>query len=111
MWPKSNPGLGTVKKVEYLRAQVLKAKNDPSYMPTLLTKDFNQPANQASAWLDFESAVNTTLYTFDPKVFRYCILGFDAADTLDLNAATALFMRPGTTTSTAAPCTGLPRSR
>ena len=95
MWPKANPGLGTIKKVEYLRAQVLKAKNDPSYMPTLLTKDFNQPANQASAWLDFESAVNTTLYTFDPKVFRYCILGFDAADTLDLNAATALFMRPG----------------
>ena len=95
MWPKANPGLGTIKKVEYLRAQVIKAKNDPSYMPTLLTKDFNQPANQASAWLDFESAVNTTLYTFDPKVFRYCILGFDAADTLDLNAATALFMKPG----------------
>ena len=95
MWPKANPGLGTIKKVDYLRAQVIKAKNDPSYMPTLLTKDFNQPANQASAWLDFESAVNTTLYTFDPKVFRYCILGFDAADTLDLNAATALFMRPG----------------
>lgn len=95
MWPKANPGLGTIKKVEYLRTQVIKAKNDPSYMPTLLTKDFNQPANQASAWLDFESAVNTTLYTFDPKVFRYCILGFDAADTLDLNAATALFMKPG----------------
>lgn len=95
MWPKANPGLGTIKKVEYLRTQVVKAKNDPSYMPTLLTKDFNLPANQASAWLDFPSAVNTETFTFDPSVFRYCILGFDAADTLDLNAATALFMKPG----------------
>ena len=95
MWMKSNPGLGTVKKVEYLRAQVLKAKNDSTYMPTLLTKDFNIPANQASAYLNFEEAVNTETYEFDPKVFRYCVVGIDAADTIDLNAACALFMRPG----------------
>jgi len=95
MWVKSNPGLGTVKKVEYLRAQVLKAKNDPSYMPTVLTKDFNLPANQATAYLSFDEAINEATYTFDPDVFRYCIVGIDAADTIDLNAATALFMRPG----------------
>ena len=95
MWPKSNPGLGSVKKVEYLRSQVIKAKNDSSYMPTLLTKDFNLPANQASAYLTFDEAVNDELFEFDPKVFRYCVVGIDAADTLDLNAATALFMRPG----------------
>lgn len=95
MWPKSNPGLGTVKKVEYMRAQVLKAKNDPSYTPTVLTKDLNLPANQASAYLSFEEAVNEELYDFDPSVFRYCVVGIDAADTIDLNAATALFMRPG----------------
>lgn len=95
MWPKANPGLGTIKKVEYLRAQVLKAKNDPSYMPTLLTKDFNLPANQATAFLSFEEAVNEETFEFDKSQFRYCIVGMDAADTLDLNAATALFMRPG----------------
>lgn len=95
MWPKSNPGLGTVKKVEYMRAQLLKAKNDPSYTPTVLTKDLNLPANQASAYLSFEEAVNEELYDFDPSVFRYGVVGIDAADTIDLNAATALFMRPG----------------
>ena len=94
-WLKSNPGLGTVKKVEYLRAQVLKAKNDPSYMPTVLTKDFNLPANQASAYLSFDEAVNREEYTYDPKLFKYCVVGIDAADTIDLNAATALFMKPG----------------
>jgi len=95
MWFKSNPGLGTVKKIEYLRAQVIKAKNDPSYLPTVLTKDFNLPANQASAYLSFEEAVNEELFDFDPNVFRYCVVGIDAADTIDLNAATALFMKPG----------------
>ena len=95
MWPKSNPGLGTVKKVEYMRAQVLKAKNDPSYTPTVLTKDLNLPANQASAYLSYEEAVNEEQFRFDASVFRYCVVGIDAADTIDLNAATALFMRDG----------------
>lgn len=94
-WIKSNPGIGVVKGIDYLRSQVLKAKNDSSYLPTLLTKDFNIPANQASAFLTFEEAVNDETYEFDPRLFRYCIVGIDAADTLDLNAATALFMRPG----------------
>ena len=103
MWLKSNPGLihsdaghinGGVKSLEYLRAQVLKGKNDASYVPTLLTKDFNIPANSATSFLSFEEAVNRTTYELTSD-FRYCIVGMDAADTLDLNAATAIFMRPG----------------
>lgn len=94
-WMKSNPGLGTVKKLEYMRAQVLKAKNDPSYMPTVLTKDLNLPANQATAYLSFDEAINEETYAYDPKLFKYCVVGIDAADTIDLNAATALFMKPG----------------
>lgn len=103
MWLKSNPGLmhadawhinGGVKSLEYLRAQVLKGKNDSSFIPTLLTKDFNIPANSATAFLTFQEAVNRTPYELTPD-FRYCIVGMDAADTLDLNAATAIFMRPG----------------
>lgn len=104
MWLKSNPGLmhpdaghinGGVKTLEYLRAQVLKGKNDTAYVPTLMTKDFNIPANSATAFLSFEEAVNRTQYTYDPSKFRYCVVGIDAADTYDLNAATALFMTPG----------------
>lgn len=94
VWKKSNPGLGPVKSFEYLRSQVLKAKNDSSYVPTLLTKDFNIPANSATAFLSFQEAVNKTPYELTPD-FRYCIVGIDAADTIDLNAATAIFMRPG----------------
>ena len=95
LWKKSNPGLGTVKSVEYLRSQVLKAKNDPSYMPTLLTKDFNIVANSATAYFTYEEAVNRTTFDFNPEDFRYCIVGIDAADSIDLNALSAIFMRPG----------------
>ena len=94
-WQKSNPGLGTVKKWEYLRGEVLKARNDPSYRPTVLTKEFNTKANAATAFLSFEESHNPTTFVFDPKIYRYCIVGIDAADTLDLSAATALFMAPG----------------
>lgn len=95
-WAKSNPGITCgVKKIEYLRGEVIKAKNDPSYLPTVLTKEFNIRANIATSFLSYEEAYNHTKYEFDPKKFRYCVIGIDAADTLDLNAATALFMTPG----------------
>lgn len=94
-WYKANPGLGTVKKLETMRSYANKAKNDPSFVPTFLTKDLNLPSNQATAFLTFEEAVNKETFEFDPTQFPYCVLGIDAADTIDLNAATALFMRPG----------------
>lgn len=93
-WKKANPGLGTIKKVSYLREQVNKAKNDPSYLPTVLTKDFNLPENQASAWLRIDEAVNKETFDLKKMGFRYGICGFDAADTIDLNAAKIMMMRP-----------------
>ena len=96
MWPKANPGLGTIKKVDYLRDQVNKAKQDPSYLPTVLTKEFNVPQNQSCAWLRIEECVNRTkVDDWKSMGFKYGIAGFDAADTIDLNAAKVLLMRPG----------------
>ena len=94
-WQKANPGLGTIKKLEYLRDQVNKAKQDPSYLPTVLTKEFNIPQNQSCAWLRFEECVNETVVEdWKSMGFKYGIAGFDAADTIDLNAAKVLLMRP-----------------
>lgn len=95
LWMKSNPGLGKVKSLEYLRAQVIKGKNDSAYVPTLLTKDFNIPANSATSYFTFEEAVNKTTYDFNPTKFRYAIGGIDAADSLDLNCFTCLMLLPG----------------
>ncbi|MBQ3660426.1 MAG: terminase large subunit [Firmicutes bacterium] len=94
MWLKANPGLGTIKKFETLEGFVRKAKDDPSFKPTVMVKDFNIPQTSAGAWLTFEDTVSEKVDLGEYK-FDYCIGGFDAADTTDLNAATALCMRPG----------------
>lgn len=92
MWIKANPGLGTIKREDYLVQMVEKAKADPSFKPTVLVKDFNIPQTNEAAWLNFEDLDNKE--KFDIK-FDYCVGGFDAADSIDLNAAKAICMRPG----------------
>ena len=93
-WIKANPGLGTIKSVDYLRQMVDKAKADSSFKPTVLVKDFNMPQTGQSAWLKFEQLNNEEKIPDDAK-FKYCIGGFDAADSVDLNAAKAICMRRG----------------
>ena len=91
-WEKANPGLGTIKSRDYLRQMVQKAKDDPSFKPTVMVKDFNMKQTAESAWLRYEDLNNEE--TFDISKFGYCIGGFDAADSVDLNAAVAVFQRP-----------------
>lgn len=92
MWIKANPGLGTIKKTEFLEEMVEKAKVDPTFLPTVLVKDFNIPQTSESAWMRYEELNNEE--EFDIR-FDYAIGGFDAADSVDLNAAKAICMRPG----------------
>lgn len=91
-WIKANPGVGTIKSVEYLRQMVQKAKDDPSFKPTVMVKDFNMKQTAESAWLRQEDIENDK--TTEGIKFDYCIGGFDAADTTDLNAAVAIMKRP-----------------
>lgn len=91
MWIKANPGIGTIKSLDYMREMVQRAKDDLSFKPTVMVKDFNIPQTGDAAWLRWEELNNEE--TFDIP-FDYCIGGFDAADTTDLNSAKAIMMRP-----------------
>lgn len=93
LWIKANPGLGSIKKKEYLEEMVQKAKDDPSFKPTVLVKDFNIPQTAQSAWMTFEDLNNEEQIPEGAK-FRYFIGGFDAADSIDLNAAKAICRNP-----------------
>ena len=93
-WVKANPGLGTIKSWDYMKDAVNKGMQDPSFLPTLMTKDFNMPESRASAWLSFDEAVNEETFDMSEMGFRYGIAGFDASDTTDLSAAKMLMMRP-----------------
>lgn len=93
-WIKANPGLGTIKSFDYLRQMVRKAKDDPSFKPTVMVKDFNMVENSASAWLNWSTIENTEKFEVEDMGFRYAIGGFDGAETTDLMSAKALCMRP-----------------
>jgi len=94
MWQKANPGLGTIKKIEYLAEKVERAKTDPKELPALLCKEFNIRETVAEAWLPFEVINNEE--TFDIEEFRgsYAIGGVDLSSTTDLTCATIVMMKP-----------------
>lgn len=94
-WEKANPGLGTIKSYDELAANVERAKNDPAFLPTVLTKDFNIRETRAGTWLTFEQANNDA--TYDPEHLRdsYAIGGVDLSATTDLTSAAVIIMRPG----------------
>lgn len=95
-WQKSNPALGVSKRVEDLERKVARAKNNPSDLTGILTKDFNIREITGSAWLTFEDINNEA--TFDIKDFAgtYAIGGADLSITTDLSCATILFIDPET---------------
>ena len=94
-WIKANPGLGTIKSLQFLRECVEKAKSDPAFKPTVMVKDFNMKENSAAAWLTWEEIDNQEEVDFPAMGFRYGVGGFDASETTDLTAAKVLCMRPG----------------
>lgn len=93
-WEKANPGLGKIKSIQTLREHVEKAKRDPTFLPTLLTKDFNLPENTAAAWLSFKEAVNEAVVPMEYLQHSYAIGGCDLSATTDLTCATLLILKP-----------------
>ena len=93
-WAKANPALGTIKKLDALQTHVNQALQNSRFRPTVLVKDFNMPENASVAWLDYVEAVNPETVDLKNMGFKYGIVGFDAADTIDLNSACMLMMRP-----------------
>ena len=97
-WPEANPGLGTIKKFETLSQNVEKAKKDPTFLPTLMTKDFNLPESEFASWLSYEQAVNEATYTMEEISGSYAIGGCDLSAVADLTCATLLIRKPGNDT-------------
>jgi len=92
-WIKANPGLGTIKSLEYLKEQVKRAKNDKNYLPTVLTKDFNIRETGVGSWLPFEVIENKNTFTLEELKGTYGIGGVDLSSVGDLTCATCLIMK------------------
>ena len=94
MWEKSNPGLGTIKSYVQLADDVERAKNDNSYLPTLLTKDFDMKQSETSTWLPFEAVVNEQTFDMSEVSHSYAIGGCDLSSVYDLTCATLVIRKP-----------------
>ena len=93
-WAEANPGLGKIKSIETLAEHVAQAKRDPTFLPTLMAKDFNVPQAKAAAWLPFEDIVNEDTYTMEQVAHSYAIGGCDLSSTTDLTCATLIVRKP-----------------
>ena len=93
-WVKANPGIDTIKSRTYLREMVQKAKDDASFKPTVMVKDFNIAQSGATTWLPFEYVVNESTYTMEEISHSYAIGGCDLSSVYDLTCATLVIMKP-----------------
>lgn len=93
-WGKANPGLGKIKSMTTLAENVAKAKRDPTFLPTVLTKDFNIPENTSEAWLPYDVIVNNTVADSEYLRHSYAIGGCDLSATTDLTCATLIIKKP-----------------
>ena len=93
-WEKANPGLGSIKSYSTLADNVEKAKRDPKFLPTLLTKDFNIPENTNEAWLPYEACVNEKVVAMAQLEKSYAIGFTDLSSTTDLTCAGVIIRKP-----------------
>ena len=95
-WQKANPALGSIKKLDDLKQKVERAKNNPSDLGGLLTKDFNIRDTVHASWLTFDDINNEETFNIEDFKGAYAIGGADLSITTDLSCATLLMVDPQT---------------
>ena len=93
-WIKANPGLDEIKSRSYLREMVERAQSDPSFRPTVLTKDFNVKNVAGASWLTWEQIDNPATFDMEKVTNSYAIGGCDLSATTDLTCATLVIRVP-----------------
>lgn len=93
-WVKANPGLGTIKNLDTLRAKVEKAKLNPLLVKNLVCKEFNIRETSSQSWLPWEVILNEETFDITQMNTRYAMGGLDLSETTDLTCATVLFRVP-----------------
>jgi len=89
-YQKANPGLGTIKSLDFLMEMVQHAKDNKRFLPTLLTKDFNIRETGLGSWLNFEDIDNKETFDIEKLRNSYGVGGTDLSSVGDLTCATAL---------------------
>lgn len=110
-WMKSNPSLGLIKKREYLRDQINKAKLDKGDRMYVLAKDFNIKQNNAEAWLMEQDYNISTTFRMEDFIGSIALGAVDLSETTDLTCAKVLLMKKGDPTKYIATRYFIPESK
>ena len=110
-WSKSNPSLGLIKKREYLRDQIHKAKLDKGDRMYVLAKDFNIKQNNAQAWLMEQDINHTDTFHMEDFIGSIALGAVDLSETTDLTCAKILLMKKGDPTKYIATRYFIPESK
>lgn len=90
-WIKANPALGSLKKIDFLKSNVSKMKNEPNFANTVKIKDFNIIGVENTSWLTFEQFNVEDVYKNLDEFDNTMVLGgFDLSRTGDMTAFTTL---------------------
>ena len=90
-WIKANPNLNITVTEEYLKEQVVQAKNNPSLEVSVRTKNFGEWVSSANIWLSNDTLLkNTEEVNLDNFKECVCYMGVDLAAVSDLTAVSLL---------------------
>ena len=92
-WQKSNPSLGVVKRWDYLREQIDKARKSKADRIFVLSKDFNFKQNSAQAWLNTEDYKYNAVYDLENFRGAMTLGAVDLSETTDMTSAKILLMK------------------
>ena len=92
-WKASNPGLGTIKSLEYMRDRARAALSTPQDAADFRAHDLNLPQDPSremicspSEWAEISSNLQ-----LEPPPGARCVIGFDAGGAASMTAAAVLF--------------------
>lgn len=94
-WEKSNPTLGIVKRIDWMREQVDLARVSKADRMYTLAKDFNIKVSNSEAWLMSEMLDYSKTYDLEDMRGAIALGGVDLAETTDMCSAKVLMMRAG----------------
>ena len=92
-WVKSNPGLGSIKSLDYLSKIVAEARRSPRKISGVLCKDFNMRQSSEGSWLNYADVKNALKFDMSEVRDTYAIGGVDLSSTSDLTCATILVVK------------------
>lgn len=91
-WIKCAPSLGQTVSYEYLREQVLQAKNNPALETGVKTKNFNVFCQTKNVWIpDNYLQKSFGRYDFNDLKDEDCYMGVDLSAVSDLTAVSVMF--------------------